>query len=120
LKRPDRYPQFDHAASYLAGLWGTDIRLYTDTTGTQSWLVDFPLPLVYRKGEGMDFMWSRPPFEAGIDRPGSVPRTANGFGCGTTPPTAAQIKACSSEPLREAPGADFLLAYWLVVYLHVI
>jgi hypothetical protein len=69
----------------------------------------------------MDFVWHRSPFVSlGVDGRGSK-RKAGGSACGATPPSAAQLVACSSSaPIREGPGVDFLLTYWLAVYLKLL
>jgi hypothetical protein len=115
----------DGAASYLAQLWPNSVKLYKDGNGNKSWQVTYPLPLEDRIGAGMEFVWQIPPFQAGIDPPGTS-RTAappgsnvNRYTCSATPPTEGQIVACSSEASQEGPGVDYLLPYWLGLYLHV-
>jgi len=117
------------AAAYLAQRWPTDVAVLTNTDENKSYNITFPLPVWARKGDGADFVWQRPPFDAGVDAPGSLrrasgPAAPGGVGvsylCDQTPPTAAQIAACSSSGLRAGPGVDFLLPYWLGVYLGLL
>ena len=115
------------AAGYLAGLWTAPqvVTSYTDTNGTDAWLTTFVVPLWARPGNGMDFVWQRSPFGAGVDGPASKrtasnPITRASYTCGATPPSSAQLAACSAEATREGPGIDFLLPYWLGRYLNVL
>jgi hypothetical protein len=116
------------SAQYLANLWTANPRdavPYTDTNGHQGWLADFVVPLWARPGNGMDFVWQRSPFGVGVDGPGSRraamdPGTRRKYACATTPPSTAQLAACSAEGTREGPGIDFLLPYWLGTYLKVL
>jgi len=114
------------AATYLTSLWPNYIKTYTNMSLDQNWTVTFPLPLQFRTGAGMEFVWQMPPNTAGIDSPTSNRQVKpTGFGtqptyiCNTTPPTADQVIACSTEGNIEGPGVDFLLPYWLGVYLNV-
>lgn len=118
------------AAAYLAQLWrgsssSDDVKLYTDTNGSSSWSVSYPLPVWARTGNGTDFVWQRSPFGSGVDPPSSkrtarAEITGTSYTCSTTPPSAAQIMACSADATREGPGIDYLLPYWLAVYLNVL
>ena len=40
--------------------------------------------------------------------------------CAVTPPTLEEVQMCGSDPKREGPGVDYLLPYWLAVYLGVL
>jgi hypothetical protein len=109
-----------HAATDLAALWPkNEVKLYTNTVGDKAWLSTYPLPPEDRTGDGMDFSWQKSPFSAGVAAPGSS-QTAAGQKCSTTNPTPAQIKACSSDSAREGPAVDYLLPYWVAVYLHLL
>ena len=117
------------AAAYLVQRWPNDIKVFTNTDGNASYDITYPLPLWARTGDGMDFVWQRSPYGAGIDAPGSTRRAADptpgpgrgvSYSCSNTPPTAKQIAVCSSDSVREGPGVDFLLPYWLGVYLDVL
>lgn len=131
VKGPDGMPRNVTSASsaqYLAKLWAAnppDVVAYTDTNRNQGWLADFVVPLWARPGNGMDFVWQRSPFGAGVDGPGSGRKasdrvTRQSYACAATPPSAAQLALCSAEGSREGPGIDFLLPYWLGTYLKVL
>ena len=97
------------SAQYLASLWARSpaaVAAYTDTNGSQGWLTDFVVPLSLRPGNGMDFVWQRSPFGAGVDRPSSARKatdvgTRQAYSCAATPPSPAQVAACSAEATRE-------------------
>jgi hypothetical protein len=116
------------SAQYLAALWSTTpqgVTSYTDTNGNTGWLANFVVPLWARQGNGMDFVWQRSPFGSGVDGPKSTRKandagTRQSYACAATPPTPAQLAACSAEGTREGPGIDFLLPYWLGTYLKVL
>ncbi len=115
------------SAQYLASLWSSSpsgVVAYTDTNGSQGWLANFVVPLSLRSGNGMDFVWQRSPFGAGVDGPKSTRRAGVGthqpYACAATPPTALQVQFCSQEATREGPGIDFLLPYWIGTYLKVL
>ncbi len=122
------------AAAYLTALWSpipslSHMQIYTDLSGNKNWTTTYPVPLQDRTGNGMEFVWQMPPSTGGIDSPGSTrqattpPAIGKGPGptyiCSTTPPTAGQIATCSTESFEEEPGVDFLLPYWLGVYLNL-
>jgi hypothetical protein len=117
----------DPAANYLfSHVWAKDeVGLYkgiitTDTIGAQSWNATYALPLWARTGDGMDFAWQRSPFGVGVAAPGASQNWSGGS-CAKAPPVSPdQIKACSASPKREGPGVDYLLPYWLGVYLKVL
>jgi len=137
VKDPDSMPRnvtSESAAVYLKGLWPDYVRLYTNIPGgvtgplSQSWRSTYPLPLQDRIGSGMEFIWQNTPSEAGLDWPppgrhvspiGLSPRPQT-FDCSTNPPTTTQLVLCSSESNSQSPGVDYLLAYWLAVYLKVL
>jgi hypothetical protein len=108
------------AAAALAGLWPNNVAGYSNPFGGSGTFAKLALPVYDRPGNGMDFVWQKSPFNLGLDPPGSK-RKVSGQACGTRPPTAPQLAACSTDtPLREGPGVDFLLPYWLAVYLNVL
>ncbi|GEM_PF-2612067 len=96
----------------LQKLWPDEVDLYTNIEGGEFVLAVKALPVWLRLGRNMDFMWQRHPFEVGwkdIDR--------------TVPPTEEEIVAKGSPGLsflEESPGVDYLVAYWLAVYLKVV
>lgn len=112
------YPEFQ------VDLWKkNDVAVYAsagyDTSGGasigQRYVSKYALPVWGRIGDGMDFAWQRNPFDVGVHFQDSA-RPA----CAVTPPTAEEIKICGSDPKREGPGVDYLLPYWLAVYLGVL
>jgi hypothetical protein len=91
----------------LVALWPEAIHYHT-LDGGQPYLAPFPMPVDTRIGDGMDFAWERDPFQLGLK---------------AGPNNAAPTKADASlagDPLREGPAVDYLLAYWLAVYLGVL
>ncbi len=117
----------DTAANYLfSHVWAkNEAGLYkgiitTDQIGGEGWNATYALPLWLRTGEGMDFAWQKSPFGVGVAGPGSSQKWSGGS-CAKAPPASSdQIKACSTEGSREGPGVDYLLPYWLDVYLKVL
>ena len=75
----------------------------------------YALPVWGRVGDGMDFAWQRHPFDIAVHFQDSA-RPA----CAVTPPTLEEVQMCGSDPKREGPGVDYLLPYWLAVYLGVL
>jgi hypothetical protein len=71
------------------------------------------LPVYARIGNGADFMWQQNPFTVAIPQSKCTPASAA--------PTAQEVGSFpgASDPLREGPGVDYLVAYWLAAYLHV-
>jgi hypothetical protein len=98
----DKVPNPD----YLLGLW-PDVKLYTTISGGKVYISPFALAVDKRIGDGMGFAWERDPFRVGL-RPGPH----------NTAPTT--VDAGAGDPLREGPAVDYLLAYWLAVYLGVL
>jgi hypothetical protein len=86
-----------------------------DTGVSQSYQATIPLPVHGRIGDGMDFVWQRSPFGVGVH----LHDSRRPF-CEQTPPTPEHIMTCGSDPGREGPGVDYLLPYWLSVYLGVL
>ena len=109
------------AAQHLVNYWTSGgVGQYSSGVGTSGSVISSVVPLQYRVGDGMDFVWQRGPFGVGVDDSSSK-RTEDGYKCGSRPPTWQQIKSCSSaHPQREGSGIDFLLPYWVAVYLGVL
>ena len=105
--------------NYQAGLWPARISVYTaaslDTGVSQGYQATIPLPVHGRIGDGMDFLWQRSPFGVGVH----LHDSSRPF-CQQTPPTPGNIMTCGSDPGREGPGVDYLLPYWLSVYLGIV
>ena len=109
------------AAQQLTSYWLTNrVAGYSNGLGESGSVVSSVVPLQYRTGDGMDFVWQKGPFGPGVDASSSK-RTEDGYKCGSRPPTWQQIRSCSSaHPRREGSGIDFLLPYWVAVYLGVL
>ena len=99
--------------AYQASLWPQQVAVYKDLQGATAYKAVFALPLSGRIGRGRDFVWQRSPFDVAVktDRRLSDP-----------PPTEAEIReeGAGVHQYREGPGVDYLLAYWLAVYLRVL
>jgi hypothetical protein len=62
----------------------------------------YALPVHKRPGNGMDFVWQRPPF------------ATNMYLCGGKPLVGA------GKPELEGPALDYLLPFWMAAYLKVV
>jgi len=97
---------------YELDRWPADVAPYTQLDGKKIYLCKFAMPVYGRADSGMDYAWQRSPFGVAI--------RSNFDSAGT--PTAEDLKSFigPGPPLREGPGVDYLLAYWLAVYLTVL
>lgn len=86
-------------AGALESLYPGEVAEYT----SGKWLSIYPLPVDIRPGSGMDFLWQRDPFSTFIE-------VENGAVTGIT----------GDDPSVEAPGVDFLLAYWMAAYHNIV
>ena len=77
--------------SFQAGLSAADVAPFVGFDGSTRPLAVFALPLTARTGSDKDFAWQRHPFDPS-----------------------------GSRPNRIHPGVDYLLAYWLAVYLRIV
>ena len=102
----DRVPD----PAYQVGLWPQSIQLYTALDESKAYLAKFALPIYGRIGDGMDFVWQRDPFRLGLDTHRNP----------LSPPTDAEILDHGGDHNREGPGVDYLLAYWMALYLGVL
>ena len=102
-------------------LWPAVIGVYAaasaDSGVSQGYQAKMPLPVWGRIGDGMDYLWQRSPFGVAVHlndstRPFCDPQKS--------PPTESSIATCGSDPGREGPGVDYLLPYWMSVYLGVV
>jgi hypothetical protein len=124
--------------------------LYTLETGDQKYVARYAMPVYARKGDGLDFVWQRSPFDMAVRPPKNAEEAAQASQQGISwlhlssfllPPgevnciailpttcegtnnatSAAQIYDCGSDKAnQEAPGVDYLLPYWMGVYLHIL
>lgn len=90
-------------------LWPSDFARYQTLDGTDFCLAEYALPIDGRRGKNAHFMWEHAPFRLSIG-PSRCTRSPL--------PDSNQIQSQDSN--REGPGVDFLLAYWLGVYLTVL
>jgi hypothetical protein len=98
---------------YLLGLWPDDVGRYVTQAGEDRVYTRKALPVSKRLGRNMEFVWEKQPFE-----PGFLHEEAQ-----SARPTELQVreKGERNEHRRtEGPGVDFLIAYWLAVYLGVV
>ncbi|MGA8223131.1 MAG: hypothetical protein WB780_15890 [Candidatus Acidiferrales bacterium] len=140
MKAPDGLPyNFVSDPAYEANLFRDDrVALYKGLTGNPIYAAKYAMPMWARQGNGMDFVWEHSPFDVPLTPPSPGPAPPASAAppipdCTTTlhshplPPgspgtvTATQISQCGSDLAnQEAPGVDYLLAYWLAVYLNVL
>jgi len=66
-----------------------------DPAGGKQWLANSALAANARPGSGMDFIWQRNPFGAGITADGTTDK---------------------GKPTVESPGIDLVLVYWMYKY----
>jgi hypothetical protein len=74
----------------------------------------YALPVHKRPGSSVDFVWQRSPFATDI----SVRRLI--LGPLATHPRLSDIVINPGNKLIESAGVDFLLPFWMAVYLGVI
>jgi hypothetical protein len=99
----NRVPDVD----FIVGLWPDAVDEYTEIAGGRFLFPLKAMPVDKRPSrESMDFMWQRQPFEVAMK---------------TDERTAADIRDRGTNGLwREAPGVDYLIAYWLARHLRVL
>jgi hypothetical protein len=111
---PNGLPRYAVAdPAYQASLWPHEVARFPSLDGTRRYVSRSALPVTARNGQGMDFAWQRHPFTVGLDESRDPAQ----------PPTHAEIEtegAPGSHPRCEGPGVDYLLAYWLALYLDVL
>jgi hypothetical protein len=95
--------------SHQLALWPNDIERYSTLDGTSYCLARYALPVDGRRAKNAEYLWEHSPFRVSL----SVER------CTRSPrPDSNQIRAQDEE--REGAGVDYLLPYWLGVYLGVL
>ncbi len=104
----NRVPDVD----FIVGLWPGAVGEYLEIDGGSRVLAVKALPLDKRPSrESMDFIWQRQPFEVAMNHEADR----------TEAPDASEILAKGQNGLwREAPGVDYLIAYWLARHLQVL
>ncbi|MGZ8702301.1 MAG: hypothetical protein ACXWZY_08445 [Gaiellaceae bacterium] len=98
------------AINYHQGLWPKSIGVYTGVVLTETLQATYALPVDMRTGNNMDFVWQRHPFNA------AIPNTAGRTGT----PGEQEVHQSGAPVARrgvENPGVDYLLPYWMAVYL---
>jgi hypothetical protein len=101
------YAVSDITAAYLAALGPSSTSVYTALDGGRRCSATYALPVWARNPSGSDFIWQREPFKTGIPLASCGGRVT----AGTLQPGA---------PRFETPAVDYLLAYWLAVYVGVL
>src|SRR6185503_17083013 len=96
-------------ATHQLQLWPDNFGKFKLLDGRTFCLAKYALPVDGRSGGDKDFMWQREPFRVSVS-------TA---GCKRSPrPDTDQIlKRTGKGSRRESPGIDYLIAYWLAVYV---
>ena len=97
----------------VLGLWPSNIALYTTLDFSPKCLSQWALTPEARIGPHRDDLWEQQPFAVGV----------SARNCSSAPTLSDLQKNASSGPYpstREAPGVDYLLPYWMAVYLGVL
>jgi len=95
----------------IVDLWNDQpdqIQKYTASDGSSSYIAKFALPVDQRVGGIMEFTWQNDPFRLGVP--------------GTKAPGKLTLQEAkvTAEPRRECTGVDYLLTYWIAVYLGIL
>lgn len=99
--------------AYQVSLWPHEVARFPSLDGSRRYVSRSALPVTARNGQGLDFAWERHPFTVGLDEGRDPAR----------PPSHEEVLtegAPGSHPRREGPGVDYLLTYWLALYLGVL
>jgi hypothetical protein len=99
-------------AAHQLRLWPDDIGRFKLLDGRTFCLAKYALPVDGRYGRDKDFMWQRDPFRISV--------SAAGCKRSPQPDTEQILKLGSKRSQRESPGIDYLLAYWLAVYIGIL
>jgi hypothetical protein len=109
---------FPDPAGQLA-LWPDQAQPYTQLfEGNRSYIAPYCLPVYERNGSIMEFIWQNDPVTLMFSPDSVPPLPATGVTL-----QMQQIQTDindNSEPGRECSGLDYLLPYWLAVYLGVL
>lgn len=98
---------------------------YTTIMGDHIYAAKYAMPVYARDGNGLDFAWERGPFNVALDPHSDRAGCSASLGPlarhGSATALQNQILKCGSDlSNQEAPGVDYLLAYWMAVYLDVL
>lgn len=99
-------------ASHQLQLWPEHLGRFKLLDGRTWCLAKYALPVDGRTGKDKDFMWQREPFRISVSE-GGCTRSYR-------PDTEQILKLGSKASEHESPGIDYLLAYWLAVYLRIL
>jgi hypothetical protein len=104
----NRVPDVD----FIVGLWPAAVGEYFEIDGGSRVLALKAMPVDKRPSrESMDFIWQRQPFEVAMNH--KIDRK-------DTPSETEILEKGQDELWREAPGVDYLIAYWLARHLRVL
>jgi hypothetical protein len=113
--------------SYQARLFTSEgVARYTNLRGNDVYVARYAMPLYARVGDGLDFAWQKGPFDMAVGpNPGpcfaDLPHVLVSAGGTASSATSEKIYVCGSDKTNlEAPGVDYLLPYWMAVYLGVL
>lgn len=113
---PNGLPREDMSTDAIAfqqGLVPANVRRYRGIDGTETWQAAAAVPVDARTGTKMDFVWQRHPFNV------AYPNSSGSL----RPLQPDEVHASGAKVARrsvESPGVDYLLPYWLAVYLGVL
>jgi hypothetical protein len=100
-------------------LWPDQAQPYTQLfEANRSYIAPYCLPVYERNGSIMEFIWQNDPVTL-MFSPDSVPPLPE-TGVTLQMQQIQQDIANNSDPNRECSGLDYLLPYWLAVYLGVL
>jgi hypothetical protein len=102
------------AASFQASLWPDRVARFVAFDGTPVCLATAAMPVWARSGSRQDYMWQKDPFAVAAGESACAQRGIGG------PPSTGSLLSHGTSPKREGPGVDYLLAYWMAVYLGVL
>lgn len=93
------------------------VGVYTSLDGkSQQILSTFALPVQSRVGDA-DYLWEDPPFLTGVHS-GRDPQKCEALL--NLPPSTQELESCASAADREGAAIDYLLPYWMSVYLGLL
>lgn len=99
-------------AAHQLRLWPDDFGTFQTVDGKTYCLAKYALPVDGRRGANAEFVWEHAPFRlsVGAESCKKSPR----------PDTEQILKLDSKQSSREGASVDYLLAYWLAVYLELL
>jgi hypothetical protein len=97
-------------AEYIVNLWNQHpdkVELYPAPEGSAFYISNFARRVDHRVGGIMEFTWQNHPFDLGLAGKPNGPLTL-------------KEALNSDEPFRELSGVDYLLPFWIAVYLGIL